>query len=241
MTIAQSLAQINERIAEAALRAGRNPSDVSLLAVSKTFPAQAVIEAFEAGQTNFGENRVEEALPKMREVALASSAAQIRWHLIGHVQSRKAKDAAEFHLIHSVDTPHLAQKLNARGQATGKKINILLECNVSGEASKEGFALAGWQHDRAVFNAFVDEAAQIAALPFIFVCGLMTMAPITDDPTQVRPVFASLRGLRDVLRERIPSADWSMLSMGMSDDFEAAIAEGATMVRIGRAIFGVRS
>lgn len=241
MSIAQNLAQVKERVANAALRAGREPAEVALLAVSKTFPASAVLEALRAGQHDFGENRVEEALLKMREVASASLASQARWHLIGHVQSRKAKDAAAFELIHSVDGLRLAERLNARAQAIARPAHILLECNVSGEASKDGFALAGWQTDPRALAAFADEAAQIAALPFIRVCGLMTMAPIASDPQDARPVFASLRNLRDALRQKIPSADWSILSMGMSDDFEAAIAEGSTLVRIGRAIFGART
>lgn len=230
--IAQNLARVKERIAEAALRAGRDPAEVTLLAVSKTFSAAAVLEAFHAGQRDFGENRVEEALPKMREVETAANG--IRWHLIGHVQSRKAKDAAAFGLIHSVDSLNLAQKLNARGQAINHKLDVLLECNMSGEASKDGFPLSTGA------EPFMRDVAQIVALPFVRVHGLMTMAPIVDDPAQARPVFAALRHLRDGLRNQFPSANWDTLSMGMSDDFEAAIAEGATMVRLGRAIFGTR-
>lgn len=236
-SIEQNLAQIRGRIAEAALRAGRAPNEVTLLAVSKTFPSYAVVEAMQAGQRDFGENRVEEAAHKMCEVVLMGADLGARWHLIGHVQSRKAKDALGFELIHSVDSLHLAQKLNARGQALNRTARILLECNVSGEASKDGFAASDAEERARLAQA----CAGILALPFVRVHGLMTMAPIVDDPAQTRPVFAALRGLRDGLRDQFPSADWSTLSMGMSDDFEAAIAEGATMVRIGRAIFGTRS
>jgi hypothetical protein len=247
--IAEALIRVRERMAEAALRAGRDPNDVQLIAVSKTFPAEAVIEAMQAGQTMFGENRVEEALPKMQDVdggrktedgrpSSVPRPPSVQWHLIGHLQSRKARDAAgNFALIHSVDSLKLARKLS-------EKLNqpqpILLQCNVSGEASKEGYDLGGWEEAPAKLAAFVDEVMQIAALPHIDVRGLMTIAPIVDAPAMARPVFASLRALRDCLRERVPAANWQHLSMGMSDDMDAAIAEGATLVRVGRAIFGQR-
>lgn len=240
--IRESLTRVQQRMAEAALRANRAPEDVHLVAVSKTFPAEAVIEAIAAGQRDFGENRVEDALPKKAAVARACDpGGDVRWHLIGHVQSRKARDAGgHFDLIHSVDSLKLAHKLNAACVATGARQDILLECNVSGEASKSGFAVAEWERDAAMFEAFAGEVAQIVALPALRVRGLMTMAPIVDEPARTRPFFASLRSLRDVLRERFTNADWVHLSMGMTDDFEAAIAEGATLVRIGRAIFGSR-
>jgi pyridoxal phosphate enzyme (YggS family) len=227
-------------MAEAALRANRAPEDVRLIAVSKTFPVEAVLEAMDAGQRDFGENRVEEALPKKMAVAQMRD-SDVRWHLIGHVQSRKARDAAgQFDFIHSVDSFKLAHKLNAVCVARSAIQDILLECNVGGEVAKDGFAMLGWVQDRAVFDAFAREVAQIASLPGLRVRGLMTMAPIVDEPAQARPFFASLSSLREALRERFPQADWTHLSMGMTDDFEAAIAEGATLVRIGRAIFGAR-
>ncbi len=295
--IQRALARVRERIAEAALRAGRDPSSVTLVAVSKTFPADAVMEAVAAGQFDFGENRVEEALPKMAAVGrLAEYRAQnteyraqtteerrqgaeftgraaqypipnteypirntpyathdtqsqiqnpkskIRWHLIGHLQSRKARDAAgQFHLIHSVDSARLAETLSRRltAQSPDAGQDVLLECNVSGEASKSGFDLAGWEHDRAKLQRFLADVAHIQSLAHLRVFGLMTMAPIVEQADQARPFFASLRALRDVVREQTGLA-WPHLSMGMSDDFEAAIAEGSTLVRIGRAIFGAR-
>ncbi len=245
MSIEQSLNRVRERIAEAALRAGRLPDDVALIAVSKTFPAEAVLEALAAGQQDFGENRVEEALAKKTQVSLAIGLSLARWHLIGHVQSRKAKDAVgEFELIHSVDSYKLAEVFSRRAIALAvPSLNrVLLECNVSGEASKEGFDLADWQTDRAKFEAFAQSVAGMLALPQIQVCGLMTIAPIVEQAEQARPVFASLRALRDALRERFPTQteNLTQLSMGMSDDFEIAIAEGSTMVRLGRAIFGGR-
>jgi PLP dependent protein len=237
VSIAAALAATQERIAHAAARAGRDPTDVTLIAVSKTFPADAVREALAAGQRVFGENRVEEALPKRDAVGAQPGLA---WHLIGHLQSRKARDAAgAFALIHSVDSLRLAHKIAER-VATGRQ-PILLQCNVSGEASKEGFDLAGWEHDASKLAAFVETAAQIAALPGIEVRGLMTIAPISAAPGEARPVFASLRALREVLTERMPHAVWHELSMGMSDDLDDAVGEGATLVRVGRAIFGTRT
>jgi pyridoxal phosphate enzyme (YggS family) len=244
LSIQQSLARVRERIAEAALRAGRAPEDVTLVAVSKTFPAQAVVEAIAAGQRDFGENRVEEALPKIGEVG--DQRAEIRWHLIGHVQSRKAKDAVgHFAVIHSVDSLKLATQLDTRIASLQSPIPnlqpILLECNVSGEEAKSGFGLAGWERDAAHFDAFAQEVSKIVALPNLRVCGLMTVAPIVEQPDAARPYFASLRALRAALRERFPGVTWEHLSMGMTNDFEPAIAEGATLVRIGRAIFGERT
>ncbi|MDW8351203.1 MAG: YggS family pyridoxal phosphate-dependent enzyme [Anaerolineae bacterium] len=243
--VQRALFRVRERMAEACLRAGRSPDDVTLVAVSKTFPPEAVVEAVAAGQREFGENYVEEATEKMAHVQalLAETApdANLRWHLVGHLQSRKARDAVgRFHLIHSVDSLKLAGKLNDRCAAQRIVQPILLECNVSGEASKNGFPLHGWEGDSALFAAFADQVAQIAALPHLRVRGLMTMAPIVERPDEARPVFASLRALRDALQARLPGLALDHLSMGMTDDFEAAIAEGATLVRIGRAIFGAR-
>ena len=242
MSIEQALIQVRERMAEAALRVGRQPNDVALVAVSKTFPAAAVLQAIAAGQRDFGENRVEEALPKQAQVQSAASIPDLRWHLIGHVQSRKAKDAVgAFELIHSIDSLKLAETFDRRSVGAANPItSILLECNVSGEASKEGFDLANWQTEHAKFEAFAAAISAILALPHIRVRGLMTVAPIVDQAADTRPIFASLCALREALRERFPQADWAHLSMGMSDDFEVAIAEGSTLVRIGRAIFGGR-
>jgi len=238
-SIAESLARVRARIERAAVFAGRDPRTVTLVAVSKTFPASAVVEAYAAGQRDFGENRVEEALPKL---AALGPRPGLRCHLIGHVQSRKTSDfGGEFALIHSVDTLKLATRLNARALAQNRPPqDILLECNISGEASKEGFGVSGWELNSAVRESFVDEVNRIAALPGLRVRGLMTMAPVVVDPELARPIFASLRGLRDVLHERVPGLDAPELSMGMTDDFEAAIVEGSTLVRIGRAIFGAR-
>jgi hypothetical protein len=239
--ISQALQRINERIANAAYRANRSPDEIKLIAVSKTFPVEAILEAMEAGQMDFGENRVEEAIAKMKVVMPISSnfGKEVRFHLIGHLQSRKAKYAAGmFACIHSVDSLKLANKLNTASSVAHQ--DILLECNVSGEVSKEGFSLAGWENNRSIFDAFAREVEQIVTLPHLRIRGLMTMAPIVENAEVARPVFANLRLLRDALHERFPTHDWNELSMGMTDDFEVAIEEGTTMVRIGRAIFGTR-
>jgi hypothetical protein len=241
--ISTRLQTVRERMTRAAEAAHRDPTLVRLIAVSKTFPAEAVLDAIAAGQNQFGENRVEEAAPKAQTVAERAPAG-VDWHLIGHLQSRKARDAARrFALIHSVDSVKLASKIAAI--APDQPQSILLQCNVSGEASKEGFDASGWREQPAVFDALANEVAAIAALSGVRIRGLMTMAPIVASPELARPTFTSLRALRDALRERFPDAGedghrWDELSMGMSDDYEPAIAEGATLIRIGRAIFGGR-
>ncbi len=207
----ERLQTIRGRIAAAALRAGRDPSAIRLVAVSKSQPAEAIRTAFSAGLREFGENYVEEAEPKIQ--ALDPS---ITWHMIGHLQSRKAKTAAVlFTRIHSIDSLALARRLSRFAADGGKTIEILLECNLSGEVSKFGFPAAA-------------------------VTGLMTMAPYSEDPETSRPVFRRLRELRERARRDLPQAEWRELSMGMSDDFEQAVEEGATILRIGRALFGPR-
>jgi pyridoxal phosphate enzyme (YggS family) len=240
--IAHNLARVQERIAQVALRVGRDPAEVTLVAVAKTFPAQAVVAAYQAGLLHFGENRVEEAVTKIPAVHAAISGHPPTWHMVGHVQSRKARAVvAHFDCVHSVDRLKVARRLSRFAQEAGRTLPVLLECKVSGEEAKFGFDLPGWQRDDARRKAFFAAVEQVLALPALAVRGLMTMAPLVTDPETVRPVFASLRGLLDALRERFPAQDWRHLSMGMTDDFEVAIEEGATMVRIGRAVFGPRS
>ncbi|CAG0940388.1 partial Pyridoxal phosphate homeostasis protein, partial [Anaerolineae bacterium] len=189
--------------------------------------------------------RVEEASEKIPSVNVALQTIQppnhpttqspnLTWHLIGHLQSRKVKDAvALFDYVHAVDSVALAKRLNDRAGALGKTLPILVEVNVSGEATKFGFAFAQREF-------FFDAARAIIALPYLDAQGLMTMAPMVAQPDDARPYFRALRELRDELRTRFPERAWQHLSMGMTDDFTAAIAEGATIVRIGRAIFGQR-
>ncbi len=240
--IGRQLNTVRERIAEAALRSGREPEAVRLVAVTKTFPVPAVLAAWEHGQRDFGESRPREGADKAYAVAqVLPEGPRPVWHMIGHIQRRKAKWViAQFDIVHSIDRRELAERLSAQAVKAKREIPVLLECNVSGEASKHGYAAAGWEADAATRQALLDEAAAVLALPGLRLEGLMTMAPFVDDAEIVRPVFASLRGLRDLLRERFPQATWPHLSMGMTDDFEVAIEEGATLVRIGRAIFGAR-
>jgi pyridoxal phosphate enzyme (YggS family) len=190
----------------------------------------------QAGQVDIGENRVEEARPKMAALA---GGPELRWHMIGHIQSRKAGDVidGDFALIHSVDSLKLAERLSRLAVQAGRRQAVLLECNVSGEASKGGFpgqTPSEWALLVATFE-------RVVALPGLEVRGLMTMAPIVAEPAEARPYFRRLRALRDFLADRVPAAAWTELSMGMTDDFEAAITEGATLVRVGRAIFGERA
>lgn len=238
--IAENLQHVRARIADAALRAGRAPESVRLVAVSKTHPPEALLAAWEAGQQDFGENRPEEGAEKIPQV-LAQLSERPTWHMIGHIQRRKAGlVVAHFDCVHSVDRLALAEKLSALAQTAGRVLPVLLECNVSGEASKAGYNLSGWERDPALREVFFAQVELLLTLPGLRVEGLMTMAPLTDDPGEARPVFASLRALRETLRERFPAHPLSHLSMGMTDDFEVAIEEGATLVRIGRAIFGAR-
>ena len=246
--IEKNLQQVQEQVEIAAARAGRDPREITLVAVSKTFPADAILAAHALGVRHFGENRVEEAadkiplvnqqLPNHPSASLRTGPTtqppNITWHLVGHLQSRKVKDAAAlFDFVQSVDSVSLARRLSDRAGALGKTLPILLEVNVSGEASKYGFA----PDPRDAFFAAVKE---ILTMPRLDVQGLMTVAPIVTDTDAARPHFRALRELRDALRAQFPERAWQHLSMGMTDDFEAAIAEGATIVRLGRAIFGER-
>jgi hypothetical protein len=227
-----NLAHVQDRIAAAAARAGRAVSAVTLVAVSKTHPVEALLAAYDLGVRHFGENRVEEAATKLPAFRQAIGDPAVVFHMIGHVQSRKADDvAALFDRVHSVDSVKLAQRLS---RCATKPLPILLEVNVSGEASKYGF-------DGARRDELFGAVEVIAQLPNLRLDGLMTMAPLVDDPEQARPVFRVLRELRDEIAACYSAVKLPHLSMGMTDDFEVAIEEGATLVRIGRAIFGERA
>lgn len=226
--LAENIAQVRARIAQAAERAGRDPAEITLVAVSKTKPVELVEMAYNCGVTDFGENRVQEALAKIARWHPQG----LRWHLIGHLQSNKAAKVVEpFACVHSVDSLHLAQTLSRHVQELGKPLAVLLQVNVAGEASKEGMSP----------DELPELARQIVALPALRVEGLMTIAPLVRDPEEVRPVFRELRRLRDRLRIDVPTGDWAQLSMGMTGDYSVAIEEGATIVRVGRAIFGQRA
>lgn len=222
--------RVRERIAEAALRKGRNPEEIILVAVTKTVEPERIMAAAELGIEHFGENRVQEALEKIPRINFLLK-RPVTWHMVGHLQTNKVPKAIRlFDFIHSVDSVRLALELSKRASAQGKTIPILLEVNVSGEATKFGFPPE--EMEKAV--------PEILVLPGLSLQGLMTIAPIVKDPEEARPYFTRLRELRDKLAEKFPQASWKHLSMGMTDDFEVAVEEGATMVRIGRAIFGER-
>ena len=218
----ERLREVRERIAEAAGRAGRDPDDVTLIAVSKTQPAGAVLEAVNAGVTDFGENRVQEGVAKSAEVAATESSFPLTWHFIGHLQTNKVRDAVRaFAILHSVDSERL---LRAISNACTTNTRVLIEVNVAAEPQKHGIAPAKLPELLAVAGE----------LPHVDVRGLMTVAPLASEPEFVRPVFRRLRelGQHHGLTE---------FSMGMTNDYEVAIEEGATFVRVGRALFGERS
>lgn len=229
--ITQNLNDIRQRIADAARRSGRTPENVTLVAVSKTHPFDAIQAAIAAGQHDFGENRFEELWPKIVSAEDAKLTQQIRWHFIGQVQGRKTDQViGPIALVHSVDRAKIAQRISSDAQKASTIVPILLEVNISGEASKHGFAP---DEVRAAWT-------EIAHMPGIQVRGLMTMAPIVPDSEETRSIFRGLRALRDEL-SALHRAELPYLSMGMTNDFEVAIEEGATHVRIGTAIFGSRN
>jgi hypothetical protein len=228
MSIAARLNAIRERIAAAARSAGRDPSSVRLIAVSKTFPVAAIREAWAAGQHDFGENRVQEALRKIDE----ASDLPARWHLVGHLQTNKARRAVEaFSTIQSVDSIELLEKLDRMAADAGARPELLIQVDLAREATKFGA-----QRNEA--RRLLDEAARCGAVRTV---GLMTLPPLPDTPEDARPWFRQLRELRDRwMADGVPAAMLRELSMGMSGDFEVAVQEGATMVRVGTAIFGSR-
>ena len=225
MDLAANLTGIQDRIAAAAQRAGRDPASVTLLAVTKAQPPEAVRAAAELGLTLFGENKVQEAKAK-----IPLCPGRLRWHMIGHLQSNKVRDAVHFfEMLESIDSLLLAEEVNRRADQVAKTMPILLEVNIVGEASKFGYPP----------EQLLSELKQINALPRIEVHGLLTIPPWTPDPEKVRSVFRQLRELKQRC-EDILGAPLPQLSMGMTGDFEVAIEEGATIVRIGTALFGER-
>ncbi len=226
--IAANINSIRQRISAAAVRCQRQPDSIKLLAVTKTVSAERVEEAIAAGITSFGENYVQEAKEK---IALLDK--RVEWHMIGYLQTNKAKYVVNlFDYIHSVDRMELAGELNKRAGLINKKINVLIEINISGEKTKSGISAV----------QAIELIKDISFLENVSVKGLMTMAPYSDNPENSRPYFSALRNLQDkIIREGIEGIQMNELSMGMTDDFEIAIEEGATIVRIGRAIFGERT
>lgn len=238
----ERLTDVQARVARAANKVGRDPDAITLVAVTKTWPAEVVVAAFEAGLRHFGENRPEELAPKRQvvEAALGDDAG-IVWHMIGTVQSRKTDLVAESaDVFHALDRLKIARRLSRRLEALDATLPTMFEVNVSGEASKAGFDCRRWEEDSAQRERLVEVAANVVTLPGLRPCGLMTMAPWDAPPDEIRAVFRRTRQLAEWLAEAAPQCDWSNLSMGMTDDFELAIAEGATHIRVGRALFGER-
>ena len=232
VSISDNIAEIRQRIAAAALRVGRQSDEITLIAVSKTFPAESIREAYAAGLRVFGESRIQEFVGKA--VALRDL-QNVEWHMIGHLQTNKASKAVElFTAIDSVDSLKLAEKLNAAAEKLEKKLSVLLEINVGGEAAKSGMPPGSVELKRILESA--------PRLESLAIRGLMTVPPFTEDPQQSRPYFRKLRELRDQIAARkLPAVSMDVLSMGMSHDFEVAIEEGSTCVRVGTAIFGERA
>ncbi len=234
LRIRANLERIEGRILRACDRAGRARGEVTLVGVTKTRSPAEVEAAYACGLRHLGENRVEELEARRSAPGPWLAQEPPTWHMIGHIQSRKAARAvAVSDRIHSVDSLRLAQRLDRAAAEAGRVLPVLLEINVSGEASKYGFDAS----TPAAEDALLAEAAQLEGFAHLEVQGLMTMAPVVAEPEQARPVFARLRLLRERLRRELPFSTWRELSMGMTDDFEVAIQEGATLVRIGRAIF----
>jgi len=231
MGIAENIAAIHERMEAAAKRAGRSLSDITLMGVTKTHPPDRIREGYVAGLRVFGENRVQEFASKAGAVA---DLPEAEWHMIGHLQTNKAAKSVElFSGVDSVDSEKLAERLNAAAVKLGKKVSVLIEINVGGEAAKSGVAA-----DSGELEDLLSSAGRFEALDF---SGLMTVPPFTEDAEEARPFFRRLREMRDeIASRRLGGIRMDVLSMGMSHDFEVAIAEGSTCVRVGTAIFGRR-
>lgn len=232
MSIIENILEVQQRISAAAQRAHRNPAEIALMAVSKTFPPEPIREAYDTGLRFFGENRVQEFAGK---ASALSDLKDAEWHLIGHLQTNKAARAAElFSTVDSVDSLKLAQKLNTSAGSLGKRLCVLIEINIGGESAKSGVPPESKELEELLLAA-----PQLEHLEFR---GLMAIPPFADDPQQSRPYFRKLRALRDELAARkLPGIGLTVLSMGMSHDFEVAIEEGSTCVRVGTAIFGERT
>ena len=231
MSIPENIAIIRERIDSAARRAGRSPHEILLMAVTKTQPPERVREGYDAGARLFGENRVQEFSGKSDALRHLPNS---EWHMIGHLQSNKAAQAAElFSAVDSVDSLSLAEKLNSAAQKLGKKLTVLIEISIAGEHQKSGIAPQSGELEQILTSAPRLESLELR--------GLMTVPPFTENPENVRPYFRCLRQLRDdIAGRKLPAVSVDVLSMGMSHDFEIAVEEGSTCVRIGTAIFGER-
>ena len=224
-SVAENLERVREQIARAAAKSGRTTDDVELVAITKTHPADKVREAIEAGHTLFGESRIQEARAKIPELP-----SNLRWHFVGHLQKNKIRHALPlFEMIHSVDSLALAQDINRIAEEDGMHPRVLLEVNVAGEGSKFGFSP----------DKLSDQMEELLALPRLSIEGLMTIPPLAEEAEASRKYFVRLRALRDRLQTDF-RVDLAQLSMGMTQDFPIAVEEGATLVRVGTAIFGER-
>jgi pyridoxal phosphate enzyme (YggS family) len=235
LNIRENLQRVQEEIFLAAQRSGRNPEQVRLVVVSKGQPLSAVQAAMQAGARIFGENYAEQALPKIEAL---KNEPEIEWHMIGHVQSRKALLVAEhFDLLHSLDSLKLANRINQHCLEGNRRLQVLIECNLAGEESKSGWRVSG----ESDLKNLLEDLEIVAALPGLEVRGLMTMPPLSPDPQETRTNFRKLVSLQGLLRKKFPQVSWDELSMGTSADFELAVEEGATLVRVGQAILGPRA
>jgi pyridoxal phosphate enzyme (YggS family) len=231
--IRHNFIRVVESIQQEAVRCQRDPAGIKLVVVTKGHPVEAVNEVLEAGAMILGENYVDEAVHKIDTLGVR----RCQWHMIGHIQSRKANLVSQyFNFVHSLDSLKLAKRLSRFAQEQGRVIPVLVEFNVSGEHSKYGFP--AWDQDH--FNLVLEDIAQIVGLPGIQIQGLMTMPPFPEHPEDSRPYFKQLRKLQDNLNKRYPGCNWGELSMGMSGDYQVAIQEGATYLRIGTEIMGPR-
>jgi pyridoxal phosphate enzyme (YggS family) len=231
MSLAENISRVQKRISAAALRTGRKPDEITLMAVCKTFPPEQIRAAYDAGLRTFGENRVQEFA---RKIAALRDLSNADWHMIGHLQTNKAAQAAElFSYIDSVDSVRLARKLDSSASDRGKKLSVMIEINIGGEAAKSGVA-----PNSAELEDILNAARELPSLDFR---GLMTVPPYSDEPEQSRPYFRKMRELfNHIASRRLPAVRMEALSMGMSHDYEVAIEEGATCIRVGTAIFGAR-
>ena len=231
MSIAENIARLREEVASASHRMGLDASEVSLMAVTKTVPPNRIREAYEAGIRLFGENRVQEFAGKVEAL---SDLAGAEWHMIGHLQSNKSRVAAElFHAIDSVDSVRLLHRINSSASELGKKLPLLVEINMGGETAKSGVAPGSRELEEILNAAAGCESVQIR--------GLMAVPPYSEDPERSRPFFREMRKLRDQIAARkLPAVHMETLSIGMSHDFQVAVEEGSTCVRVGTAIFGER-
>lgn len=233
-TLARNYQLVQERIAQACARAGRSPEEITLIVVTKGHSVERIRYAIELGLRKFGENYPEEGAEKVEAL---SDIAELEWHMIGHVQSRKAEIAVQYYdMLHSLDSLKLGRRLERFAAEKSKRMPVLLECNLSGEETKFGFLAS----EQSRWGELLADFSAIAQFPHLEIRGLMTMAPFYEDAEKARPVFRKLVELQAYLRAQLPEIKWDELSMGMSSDFEVAIEEGATMVRVGQAILGAR-